>query len=125
MDDTSAKAQISFMAAATADPPLADGDLDELVKLSRVPDLLGRKYGEDGYEPTYELYSVVATAWLIKAGRVAGNIDLSGSGGAGLKLSQQHAQCLKMAEYYNNMANNTPPQHQVATWPTWVGNLNG
>lgn len=125
MDDAAVEARIRLMTQAAEDPKLTDSEVSDLVELARVPDLLRRRPGETGYEPTWEIYSVVAMGWMIKAAKVAGLNDVSGEGGSGLKLSQQHAQCLKMADLYNNMAANVTPVRDTAIWPTWVGNLNG
>jgi len=63
--DAEARAALARMCAATSPPPLTADDMTALVDIARRPD------------GTYNLNRAAAEGWRWKAGRIAGNYNLS------------------------------------------------
>jgi hypothetical protein len=80
MDETSARARIEMLTAATELPVLTATDLNVLVDLARDPDASGREPSDAAWEPTWDITRAVYWGWRTKAGRVAGHWSFSADG---------------------------------------------
>jgi hypothetical protein len=89
------RSRVMMFADGGSDPALAPEDLDVLISMCRVVDTNGLVYGEDNYEPTFNVNYAISLAWLIKAGRLA-NRYLFMSGGKMLSRQQYHDHCMKL-----------------------------
>ncbi len=106
MTAAEARARIEDDVQWQADPALTTPEVDRLLARARVVDAAGVAPGGTGYADPYTAASLdraVALGWEWKAGRLAGEaFDVSGDVGA--KLSQQIANCERMADRFARRA---------------------
>ncbi len=91
----------------TANPALTTAEVDGLLEIALVADLYGFLPGETGYLATYATrgaYRAAAEGWRWKAGKVAGQGDVTAGGGVGLKRSDVYKQCMDQARRYDAKA---------------------
>lgn len=67
--------KLKILTAWDTEPALTEDELDELLLLSSLEDKEGRPPADEDWEPTYDLNSAAATAWLIKAGRASSTTE--------------------------------------------------
>jgi len=80
MDDSEASARLQTMCAASEEPVLSAGDLEQLVAFAKRADASGLAPSDVAWTPTYDLRAAAAEGWRIKAARVAHRFNFSKDG---------------------------------------------
>ena len=101
-------AQITRVRQMTAERDAAgdypDADIITLADgVAKVVDSEGLAPIDTGYVETYDLYTVAAELWRVKAGEVADEFDFAAEGGE-FTRSQKYDNYLKQAARYSSMA---------------------
>ncbi len=100
MTPTDALIQLQSMVAYDQVPTLTVDELNTLVTASMRADVLGNAPLATTWTPTYDLNSAAAKGWRLKAGKAAGNFDITNRR-TGMRYSQILTSCLAMAKEYD------------------------
>ncbi len=106
MDPAIAKNRLKRMTAWDSEPPLSEGEIDDLLEIFRAPDAAGILPGEDGWDPTYRLNAAAAEGWTWKAGKASEliSVDLDDER---MSSNQIFEHCERMARKYKNKISGT------------------
>lgn len=93
--------KLKRMTAWEIDPALSEDDLNAALDTAPLPDLNGNSPADEEWQPTYDLNSAAAEAWLIKAARASALVEV-GPPESGLTTSRVFDNCRQMARYYRS-----------------------
>lgn len=102
MDEAAARARLVRMVAATSEPTLTDGEVDDLLAIAARPDADGLERGTAEWVPTWELNSAAAEGWRWKAGKAVGDPGYSADGASWKGMDVKA--CLDQAAHYDTLA---------------------
>lgn len=94
-----AQARIRLFCQAASEPMLSDADVDALLSAFAEVDAAGLAPDAVGWTGTWDLRACYHHGWLIKAGKVAADVDYDVDG-AKYTQSQMAELCLKQAALY-------------------------
>ena len=77
MDKVAARARLSDMVAADVRPVLDEAALDRLLDAAAMPDALGLRPSDTGWDPTWDLNRAAMDGWRLKAGKVAADFSFT------------------------------------------------
>ena len=80
MDVGSARAQLTFMLAASTDPQISPAGLDLLLTQAQRQDKYGRYPTDPNWLPTWDLHSAACEGWRWKAAQLASQVNVSSDG---------------------------------------------
>jgi hypothetical protein len=92
--------RIYRLTAADYDPQLTADDLDDMVQIARRADSAGREYGDEDWEPTYDVNAACYSGWMTKAARAAGDFRFE-EDNQGFYREQVYRHCVQQAARFN------------------------
>jgi hypothetical protein len=95
----SALEKLKNMTAWDGDPALTEDELEELLAAAALSDGEGVEPEGEGWEPTYDINRAASEAWLIKAARAAGLVEIDPPE-SGIVTSKVFENCRAMARLY-------------------------
>jgi hypothetical protein len=101
MSEGMAQARIEEAGETAEYPALLSAQVSRCVAMARRRDWAGREPSETGWTPTWDIAAGAALAWRMKAGRVAGNVDLGPSPDR-VRLAQVFAHCREQAAFWES-----------------------
>jgi len=97
-----AKARLVINTQARLEPKLSDQEMEDLLAAYARKDTQGQLPDNPAWVGTWDIRAATRQAWLIKAGKVAGEVNFQADGTA-YSLSDMHAHCMAMASKYGSV----------------------
>ena len=91
--------RLTLYAQPTVEPTLSPTELDALLDTYAMADEQGLAPDELGWVGTWDIRAAARRAWLLKAGKVAGLVNIT-SDGQQTSYSDLHEHCLAQAKLY-------------------------
>jgi hypothetical protein len=91
--------QLKNITAWEDDPALTEGELEDVLAETALPDGDGKTPEAEGWSPTYDMNAAARDAWLIKAARAAGLVEVDPPE-SGIVTSKVFDNCRRMARLY-------------------------
>lgn len=99
MTEQEAQEKLELMVLADEEPELDSDQIADILTHARRPDSEGRVYGDDDWEPTWDLDAAAAEGWLRKAGIAASRFNFA-EDGQRFDRAQVYAHCIAQSERY-------------------------
>ena len=96
MLEAKAKARLRLESQAYTEPRLTDQELDDILAIFARTDADGLLPDDPSWTGTWDLRGAIRKAWLIKAGKVAGEPSFAADGSS-YQLSDIYQHCMGMA----------------------------
>lgn len=103
LTEDEARERIARLTAATYEPILEEGDLDDLVALAKRPDVDGNLPSSSAWSPTWDLNYAIAEGWSIKAGRASSDFTYSDDAGS-YNRREVYDACVEREKHYRSRA---------------------